>query len=265
MLTFIVSHERSGSHLLAEAIASFSGVRVFDEVCNPHAVPPDERPESLHAFRSNWFKAKPDHLRHPSFVKQRDLNEAFFLHLQALAAPNNAVADVKYAHIHNFEEVWWPLFKRPSFFFACQRFGIRIIHLHRLNTLEAAVSAQIAEKRKLWHSWQLSGENIDEGKIELPIDAVVSEALLLMEQARWISSHWLKGVEHSVVSYEELTKAISDCDGKLFGRLALHVGGEIATNFKPKLQKLGRPLRESVVNYEDLVSACRGTPLEKML
>lgn len=265
MLTFIVSHERSGSHLLAEAIASFSGVRVFDEVCNPHAVPPDDRPESLHAFRSNWFRARPDHLRHPSFVKQMDLNEAFFLHLQALAAPNSAVADVKYAHIHNFEEVWWPLFRRPSFFFACQRFGIRIIHLHRLNTLEAAVSAQIASKRKLWHSWQKNDENLPEGKVDLPIDAVVSDALLLIDQARWISSHWLAGVEHIEVSYEDLTRSVVDGNDAFFRVIASHVGGLNVALFKPNLQKLGKPLAESIANYEAFASACRGTVLEKML
>lgn len=85
------------------------------------------------------------------------------------------------------------------------------------------------------------------------------------EQTRWIANHWLPGVDHMVVTYEELTKAISNGDIEFLQKLATHVGGEYASTFKPQLQKLGKPLRNSVANYADLVSACRGTSLEAML
>ena len=264
MLTVLLSHERSGSHLLGEAIKSLDGVRMFDEVCNAHAMPADSYPESFHRFHRDWITQKPEHISCPTFALQAEFNKAYFEHLTKLAAPLNAVVDIKYGHIHLFEGSWWPLFRRPMFFVSCESCDVRLIHLHRLNTLEAAVSAHIAEERKVWHSWQPEATRTEGFTCAVPVAQIVNDARLLIEQSSWIGSRWMGRIPVLTVTYEELATDIARPDSELLARTASHVGGTIQTLFRPSLQKLGRPLQESIINYAELKMACRGTPLDPM-
>ncbi|KUO64873.1 MAG: hypothetical protein APF80_16445 [Alphaproteobacteria bacterium BRH_c36] len=262
MLTLLLSHERSGSHLLGEAIKSLSGTKMFDEVCNPHAVPANNYEESFHGFHAAWCRDKIGFLEAPGHKKQMQFNAAYFDHLQAIAGDANAVVDIKYGHIHHFEANWWPIFRRPSLFQSCQVNGIRVLHLHRVNSLEAAVSDEIASQRKIWHSWQTDTGQPPDEKFEVPIEKVINSALLLIEQSRWINEKWLPGVKSMTVTYEQISSDLLDDSTGLRKRIGEFVGGSIESSFLPELKKLGRPLSESVANYNELIKCCRGTALE---
>ena len=54
MITILLSHERSGSHLLSELLDLFKGVSSVGEVCNARAVPVEDE-ESFHRFRRDWW------------------------------------------------------------------------------------------------------------------------------------------------------------------------------------------------------------------
>jgi len=265
MLTILLSHERSGSHLLGEAVKSLAGVRMIDEVCNPHAMPADKCPESFHRFHRNWIAENPEHLSCPQFQLQMEFNRTYFTLLDNLAAPLNAVVDIKYGHIHHFEGPWWPLFRRPMFFASCESCNVRIIHLYRLNTVEAAVSAHIAERRKVWHSWQSEAAQMDAFTCSVPVNQIVNDARLLIEQTRWIGSRWMGRIPVLTVTYERLAAEIANPNSELLEEIGTHVGGEVTSAFRPGLKKLGRPLQESVTNHGELVDACKGTDLEKYL
>src|ERR1700749_239959 len=127
---------------------------MFDEVCNPDALKPTRAPESFFRFRHDAITRNPSLLLEPSAQSHRDFVIAYFNHLQLLAAPARVAVDVKYGHVHNFESWWWSLLERPALLAICEATGIGVIHLYRENVVEATVSSMIANRRKIWHSWQ---------------------------------------------------------------------------------------------------------------
>lgn len=261
MLTVLLSHERSGSHLLSELVRA-SGVITYDEVCNPHAMPPETQPASFHRFRHDWQISHPEFLRAPDPVSQLRFNEAYFRHLIELAAPHPVTIDMKYGHLHNFNETWCPPLARPTFFASCEYTGTKILHLHRTNKLEAVVSAKLAHRRQYYHSWQNSDGQPFEPE-ELDCKEIVGETILLMEQSKLVSERWLSGVAHLSITYEDLTHAVKSVDNNFQLKVASFLGGTFGGPLTPKHQKIGRGLRQDVSNYSELVSACRGTVLEE--
>ena len=257
MITLMISHERSGSHLLGELLWA-TGAHVYDEVCNAHAVDPKTYPQSFHRFRHDYTLADPDFALAPSLERQVAFDRAYFEHLAALQPDKNVVVDIKYAHIHNFERYWWPVFRRALLFHVCQIADIRVLHLHRVNVLEAAVSAHVSKARQVWHSWQEEAAQRVDDRHELHVATVIEDAQFLVEQTRWIK-RCLPGVTAHEITYEALTHMVASGEG--VAELAAFVGGAAPESFEPKLQKLGRPLRETVINYDALADACRAAGL----
>jgi len=70
-LVILLSHERSGSHYLAEMLESGSESISLDEVCNFEAVDPDKSNASFFRFRSDWQNANPDLAVRPDLRRTR--------------------------------------------------------------------------------------------------------------------------------------------------------------------------------------------------
>jgi LPS sulfotransferase NodH len=263
MITILFSHERSGSHLLAELLASFGGIVSIEEVCNANHVPA-ARGESFHGFRRDWWLSHPDTATDPSFEKSVKLGEAFFAHLSTLWEKNNLVVDIKYGHLHNFEGYWAPLFRRPLLFFLCDTIPMNIIHLYRRNVVEAVVSAHVAEIRQVWHSYGSEAAEAMGQRYTMDVPTVVEDALLLREQTRWIREKWLRQEGSFNVEYEQLVSALQD-EPSWLDDLASFVGGVRTGRFTPSIRKLGRPLRDSIENFEALTKACQEAGLGEFI
>lgn len=264
MLTILLSHERSGSHLLAEAIASLQGVKVLDEVCNPHAAPADKFEYSFFRFFHEWANRDPGFLLSPSYESKKAFNAAYFRLLEEAGGQPSVVVDIKYAHVHHFEAFWWPILRRPYLFVCGQEMGVRFIHLYRQNVIEASVSTFISAARKVWHSWQVEASTASTDPIEVPVRQIVDDADLLAQQSMWMGN-WLGGTNHLTLTYEEINAGLNGDNENLMARIAAHVDGVVAQPYQPKLKKLGQPLRESLANYDELVRTCEGTAFATML
>jgi hypothetical protein len=261
-LTLLISHERSGSHLFAELLHSLNDVHVFDEACNPRAVDPKTNPVSFHGFRKAWGDANPDFWLNPSYQTQSAMVLGFFHHLKSLAGQKNAVVDIKYGHIHNFEGFWWPVFRRPLLFYLCQANRVSIIHLHRLNLMEAVVSAHLAEARKLWHSSDPNADELIKRSHRVKPGAVIQDIELLMAQASWIGQRWLPGARVLDVTYEELAEVVQN-KNDLRQRVADFLGVTQKPEFSPKLKKIVTSLQQSVENFAELREACEKSGHER--
>ena len=95
---------------------------------------------------------------------------------------HDIVVDIKYGHVHNFEWWWCPPLVRPFLFFFCQERDIGIIHLYRENVVEATVSSLIADRRRIWHSWQVKPDSDMKAKHQLAAYDVVRRAKMLQRQ-----------------------------------------------------------------------------------
>ncbi len=263
MVTILLSHERAGSHLVGELLASFAGVSSIEEVCNANAVPAG-RAESFHRFRLDWWLSHPDTALDPSFERSLEFGRAFFAYLASLRDPDNIVVDIKYGHLHNFEEYWKPIFCRPLFFSLCDEIPMNVLHLYRRNVVEAAVSAHVAEIRRIWHSYESGAAEATQQRHTIDVARVIQDALLLTQQTKWIRERWLDKVGSFELQYEEVVRVLREDQGG-FDELATFVGGVRTGPFMPTLKKLGRPLRDSIENFDDLARACHEAGLAEFV
>jgi hypothetical protein len=262
MIAVLLSHERSGSHLVGEYMASL-GFRMLDEVCNPNAVNPFTEARSWLRYRADWTEANRAIALKPGYRDHMGFLQGYFAHLQQ-GIDRPVGVDIKYGHIHNFESFWKPVFQRPVLFEALEAFEIPLVHLHRRNVVETAVSAEIAEQRRVWHSWQQKDPAEAERRFTLPVARIVSEALLYRQQADWIAGHWMGGARVFDLIYEEVVAGLDGATDVL-DRLAAFLGAQRNPAWAPRLQKLGRPLDRQVENYAELKAACAAAGLGEHL
>ena len=257
-LFILLSHERSGSHLVGEFVASLSDFKVFDEVCNPDAVKPERYLESFYRFKYDTIAKDPDFLLNPTRERHLAFVTAYFNQLLALRAPHHVAVDIKYGHVQNFEHWWWPMLERPTLLDVCETNGIGIIHLFRENVIEATVSSMIADRRKIWHSWQVKS-GIAPQTHRLPVQEVIRRAKLLEQQIQWFKK-WTGKNSKFELTYERASAELGR-SGDLDGELTAFLGRAPRAPFRPRYQKLTGPLREVLENFGDLKTACEAAGL----
>lgn len=250
----LLSHERSGSHLAGDFVNSLADFRMIDEVCNPDAVRPGKHLESLHRFKYDFLIGDPAFMLEPTRQGHTEFVAAFFAHLAKLRAPNNIVADIKYGHVHNFEWWWCPPLVRPFLFNFCQERELGIVHLYRENVIEASVSGMIADKRKIWHSWQVKPETDIEAKYTLPVREVLRRAKLLQRQTQ-LFKDWTAGCRKVAITYEEIAAQLGK-GGETDTKLVAFLGSKLKNGFQPRHQKVTRPVADIVENFDELKAAC---------
>jgi hypothetical protein len=250
----LLSHERSGSHLAGDFIGSLPNFRMIDEVCNSDAVKPAKHTESFHRYKYDFLLVEPAYMLEPSRHRHNDFLVSYFAHLAKLRAPNHIAVDIKYGHVQNFEWWWAPPLVRPFLINFCQEQDIGIVHLYRENVIEATVSGMIADKRKIWHSWQ-PGADADAGKkFALNVREAIRRSKLLQRQTQ-LFKDWTGGTRRVAVTYEEIAAQLGhgkETDAKLFK----FFGSSLKSEFQTRYQKVTRPLPEIVENYGELKETC---------
>ncbi len=250
----LISHERSGSHLAGDFVNSLAGFRMVDEICNPDAVRPGKHVESLHRFKYDYLIGDPTFMLAPTRPGHAAFVAAFFAHLAKLRSPNDVVVDIKYGHVHNFEWWWCPPLVRPFLFGFCQENDTGIVHLYRENVIEATVSGMIADKRKIWHSWQVKPETDTEAKFNLSVREVIRRAKLLQRQTQLFKG-WTSGTRKIEITYEEISAHLGK-GGETDANLTAFLGSKLRNEFQPRHQKVTRPVAEIVENFDELRTAC---------
>lgn len=263
MIAVLLSHERSGSHLMGEFIGS-CGIKMIDEVCNPNSINPLTDKKSFHRYQLDWAAENRDAFLKPTYPQRVEFVAGYFRHLKALSGDVPIAVDIKYGHLHSFEWYWNPLFRQPLFFRALQEQGIRMVHLRRKNVVEAAISSEVSKQRAVWHSWQDVTEEKRKQRHRIDPKLIVWEAELLIKQAQWIGGGWCHGLDVLHTTYEDLVASVAG-NGDALARIAQFLGGTLDPAWKPKLVKLGGPLEETIENYSELVSALNQAGLGEYL
>jgi len=227
---------------------------MIDEVCNVRSMPPHSTPESFHRFKYETMNVDPGFMLEPTADSHREFVRAYLARLAQLSSPRNAVVDIKYGHVFNFEAWWWPMTARPYLLEFCESNDIGVIHLFRENVVEAIASGLIANQRSIWHAWEEGADRLAGRRYVLPVQELVTRARNLEVQKTWFR-RWMLGVRHFELSYERLAAELGR-GGELDATLASLVGGAQLRPFTPRHRKITEPLRDVVENYEELRSAC---------
>jgi hypothetical protein len=250
----LLSHERSGSHFVGEYLSTLAGFRAFDEVCNPDAVKPTKHIESFFKFKHDAILKDPRLLLEPSLQLHRDFVKSYFAYLLSIGRAPNFVVDIKYGHVQNFEWHWWPILERPTLFDICESEDIAVAHLYRANVVEATVSSMIANRRKIWHSWQIKGAAAANQPVKLPAHEVARKASLLQRETE-LFRDWTAKNKKLVITYEQANAELGR-GGSLDKSITKFFGAELKKPFQPRVQKLTQPLHEAVENFEELRKVC---------
>ena len=179
MITILLSHERSGSHLVSSYIREQTENFVFDEVCYIFSVSAENK-ASFHRFQVAFIDQNKDLYLSSKYSKRLDFTKSYFDHLLNISKSDKICVDIKYGHLHNFDWFWNPIFRRPLLLELSEQQGYKLIHLYRQNVVEASVSAILADKRNVWHSWQTDNAEKVNGftvGVDVPANAVFTDTV----------------------------------------------------------------------------------------
>lgn len=261
-LTLLVSHDRSGSHYLGSYIRMLPNQTIIDEVCNEEALDPVRDPLSFFGFRHRRSLENPDYaLRRTPPIVSKLLDEYFSFVVES-SPPGGVTVDVKYGHIHNFEIAWWPIFRKPFLFEYAGSRGIKVIHLCRWNSLEAVVSGQVAESRKVWHAIGTQRPAAPADAIDIDIKYVVRQIQVLNEQKAAIF-RWTKNLRSLPVLYEELVDPVQGRAAR--DRVAEFLGSPPPKEFSSPYRKVTPAMHLMIRNWAEVSAFCRNNELSHYL
>jgi hypothetical protein len=261
-LALLVSHERSGSHYLGSYIRSLPKQTMVDEVCNEQALDPVRDPLSFFGFRHRRSIEVPDYsLRRTPHVVSKLLDEYFSFALNSSPA-GGVTIDVKYGHIHNFEAAWWPIFRKPFLFEYAGSRGIKVVHLCRWNSLEAVISGDVAESRKVWHAVGAQKPAGPADAVEVDTKQLVHQIHMLNEQKAAIF-RWTKNLRCLAVLYEELVDPVQGRTCR--DRVAEFLGSVPLREFSSPYRKVTPPMHLAIRNWADVSTFCRDNELAHYL
>lgn len=252
MITVLLCHERSGSHLLAEFIGSLSSYDILDEVCNIHSVIPLTNANSFHGYQFQWMTKNKTAFFKASYLDRMSFVASYFEFLENRTKAKHILVDIKYGHLHNFDWFWNPIFNKPLLLEVIQKERWKVIHLYRENSFEAALSDELALKRQTWHSWQAHTPETFNKTYTVNTQRIVQQTQMLHQQHQWIR-RWLEATDHFNLTYEALVTSMNS-DRLVLRELCHFLQNQtsMVDEWVPSLKKLGRHPRETVENYKEL-------------
>lgn len=254
-LIFLLSHERSGSHLLAGYLKNF-GILSTDEVCNNQQSDAPRDPTQFSAFLE--ARAAEDRkFLYRTWQGMEELMQDYCDVLIRRFGPGQSVlVDVKYGHLHNFNSYWNMPGWTPNLIEFIRKAGHKIIHLHRQDHCSAIISNHIAHLRQLWNQPGEKDPNQSEGEL-------ANVRIEKREFFRWVwaltqsirAIRWtlhFNGIPHCELVYEDIRPSSLGRDTAR--RLCEYLGLDESdmSKFVPKTAKMTLRPEQIVANYDEL-------------
>ncbi|MCX7303249.1 MAG: Stf0 family sulfotransferase [Hyphomicrobiales bacterium] len=261
-LLFLVSHQRSGSHFLKEALRG-PNYLALPEVFHPA---PTELPEFeewlFKPFHDSLLRAEPLRWGKPDGIAQA--SELFLDRLRDQSVERTALADIKFNQLH-IDEGWWSQpSSTPRLVHKIASMG-KIIFLRRRNLLRAIISGWQATRSGVWHNRTGTAAQVN---LTVDVDNLLRE-VNGMEQGLAAVEGWLSQSSDSVlhVHYEDLFDARSlACNPRSFDRIAAFAGLPSGLDWRPSMRKIEtRSLIDVVENIDELREAISATRYAGML
>jgi hypothetical protein len=234
----IQSLPRCGTHLLRTLLESHPQITCFGEVFNPESVE--------HGFPVNL----PSVTDVIDYCNSKDNPTGFVAH--AYVGLNKE--EKSFGFGHGFLQR--PDVKAAAGLWQCIPSDAAVITLRRENLLARYVSHLVARSRKTWICYQ--EQKVPEvTKIRINCREMLDDFNMISK----LTTIAEKRFPHALfISYEELALLSSD----VLIRIQNHLGVEVHA-LKPRTLKVGKPLKETIVNYKDVQKALRGTPYGQYL
>ncbi len=248
----LVSHLRSGTHMLRTALDSHPQIRCQAEPFNANSPNlPYPRDTSTQEILNGWvFPTQPEEIETVGFV----------LHSYH---PGGLRAFPELRSNPGWDDVWTVLAGMPE---------LRVIRLARHNLLRRHVSQVVARQSGYWHAWRgdrvaetlhleglppshtIDTERAAQPPVVLDIDRLIADFEQVEMLAARVDSLFGRHPTHSII-YEEMC---ADTAGTFKGAQAFL--GVPVVEVEPSTRKLpGRPLTESIANFDAVAAKLRAT------
>jgi len=244
-MIFLLAAERSGTHFVRSLVQNTGFIFAPGEVCNANADASEHNPLSFFQFRADAVRKLPE-LALPTPSNQYELLDLYFNSLSDCAPKSQRfMCDIKYSHIHNFNNFWWDLFSVPFLLDFARRRSVSIVHLVRRKIFQTAVSELYASQSGVWRTEHAPDVVMNQIFVDLPA---------LKRKARTLSfninlmNEWLCGCRHIVVSYESLSGDPIRAVNEILAFLGL---GEVAS-VHSDYQKTTPSYNIAIKNYDEV-------------
>jgi hypothetical protein len=265
---FIIAAARSGTTMLGDAVARSFRVTKVGETFHPaftcplndfRLSPQVERRLNFHNLRLGLLRQHPE-LSFPSQANQSLILRAFLRHLEVSEEAERYLVDVKYASWHHLD-AYWRLPHHPPFLLAeLMRLCVPLVHLKRTNIFALYCSQKLAQKTDVWHVLEESKEPA--GDLTIDLDTCLRE-LDDLDNAQGMFDRWLGDYHVHSLEYESLldgdgfSKKVEATFADIFGMASLE---PLSTRYR----KVTPPLRDVVVNKDEVLNVLRGTAYQAM-
>lgn len=133
--------------------------------------------------------------------------------------------------------------------------NIKIIHIHRENTLEILASLLTMKKRGYAHKSK-SSNSLDKVQIEMPVDKVEKKLDTIYQASMKWKSMFSSYKHYHLIKYEEY---VADRDNQNKSMLDF-IGVDSSEKLTSELQKVNTlSLKDVITNYDDIAERLKGT------
>jgi hypothetical protein len=245
-IVLLLAQERSGTHLLRSILGAMPRIAAPGETCNAAADVAGENKLSFFEFRRAHL-AEGGNSPYPTFHNQEYLVSKFFEYIADQHPDRDfVIADVKYAHVHNFNSFWWNFSDRPFLLQYAREHRMKIIHLVRENIFQTAISRLYAAQSGVWRASSVA---------ELKSITITVEAESLKRQMNKIRKaislfdDWLLGSDSVRITYEALSGPAPEVPLRAISVL---FGLVEAIPFSPGFVKTTPPYEECIANWSEI-------------
>lgn len=241
----LLSHERSGSHLLKHLLEANPKVSTTGEICNlDYVTEADET--SFFLFRNNLSRFHPEILS--PFQDCMDVVlDGYFHKLKTTLSSEVILVDIKYGHVHNLSAYWMGHGWDNTFIAYLKSRNVKVVHLYRRNVFSAVASAHLSNALRQWSS---DKGIVEDARVPIPKDVFFSQLVgLASEVITW--RHRLKPLSVFSLSYEEVSDSAAT-GYPIVLELGRFLG--LTPDWSPSAadKKMSPPIEELVTNFGEL-------------
>lgn len=210
-------------------------------------------------FRHDVLKTRPE-LSMPSPANQSLLLTEYLEYLATSERADRYLLDVKHTSWHHLEPYWRIFYDRPHMLSEAMRLRLPLVHLKRSNLFALYCSQKFAMETDVWHVLE-NRAGSDHG-MTIDVAHCVSE-LQNFDAAQRMFDRWLADYPVHELVYEALltpggfAKNVEQAFIEIYGVTPVQ---PLSTVYR----KVTPPLRDVVINKDEVLSALRGTDFRGM-
>jgi len=210
-------------------------------------------------FRLDLLKKAPQ-LSLPSTRNQSLMFNRYLEYLASFQDADRYLLDVKYTSWHHLDTYWRVFYQRPHLLTEVMQLRLPLVHLKRSNLFALYCSQKLAAQTGVWQA--SDDQTASERRLTVNITRCSAELDDLRATQR-LFDRWLAGYPVHELEYE--THLAADGFSKHVEQTFAQVYGITpAEPLSTVHRKVTPPLREVVVNRDEVLAALRGTDFQDM-